>query len=96
MSGHPLQWTRRAVVRLDQIGDHIAKDDPNAAALWRVSCRRWTISQATSMECIGRIKRTREYVFADIPYNVAHRLKSQAIEIVTIIHGAQRWPLNLD
>jgi hypothetical protein len=49
-----------------------------------------------SMGRPGRIKGTREYAFADIPYVIAHRLQSGVVEIVTVIHGAQKWPLELD
>jgi len=48
------------------------------------------------MDRSGRVKGTREYVLADISCIVAYRVKPEAIEIVTILHGAQRWPLKLD
>ncbi len=44
----------------------------------------------------GRIKGTREYAFADIPYVIANRLQSGVVEIITVIYGAQKWPLELD
>lgn len=98
MSGQTLRWTRRAVRRLDQIGAYIAKDDPEAAArvVARIVSAVDNLASHPVMGRTGRIKGTREYVFADIPYIVAYRVKPEAIEIVTVLHGAQQWPLKLD
>ncbi len=30
------------------------------------------------------------------PYVIAYRLQSGVVEIITVIHGAQKWPLELD
>lgn len=98
MSDRALRWTRRAVQRLDQIGTCIAKDDPEAVArvVARIVSAIDTLGGHPAMGRNGRVKGTREYVFADIPYIVAYRVKPEAIEIVTILHGAQRWPRKLD
>lgn len=98
MSGRALRWTRRAVRRLDQIGTYIAKDDPDAAArvVVRIVSAIDNLANHPAMGRSGRIKGTREYVFADIPYIVAYRVKPETIEIVTVLHGAQQWPLKLD
>lgn len=40
----------------------------------------------------GRIKGTRELVFGDIPYIVAYRVTAPTVEVVTVMHGDQRWP----
>ncbi|CEJ13288.1 Toxin RelE4 [bacterium YEK0313] len=98
MSGRSLRWTRRAVRRLDQIGFHIAKDDPQAAArlVARILSAVDRLGSHPAMGRVGRIKGTREYVFADIPYIVAYRVKSETVDIITVLHSAQRWPLKLD
>lgn len=98
MSGRTLRWTRRAVRRLDQIGDYIANDDPNAAArvVARIVSAVDNLAGHPAMGRIGRIKGTREFVFADTPYIVAYRVKPETIEIVTVIHGPRQWPLKLD
>lgn len=98
MSGRALRWTRRAVRRLDQIGSYIAKDDPEAAArlVARIVSAVDNLRSQPAMGRSGRIKGTREYVFADIPYIVAYRVKPEVIEIIAVIHRAQPWPLTLD
>jgi addiction module RelE/StbE family toxin len=98
MSSHTLRWTRRAVRRLDQIGNHIAQDDPEAAArvVARIVAAVDNLTSHPAMGRVGRIKGTREFVFADIPYIVAYRVIPGVVEILTVIHGAQRWPLELE
>ncbi|WP_151613592.1 type II toxin-antitoxin system RelE/ParE family toxin [Sinorhizobium alkalisoli] len=98
MSSHALRWTRRAAQRLDQIGSYIAKDDPEAAArvVARIVSAVDSLARQPAMGRVGRIKSTREYVFADIPYIVAYRVRPDVVEILTVLHGAQRWPLKLD
>lgn len=98
MSRPALRWTRRAVRRLDQIGEYVAKDDPDAAArvVARIVSAVDNLAHHPALGRIGRIRGTREYVFADIPYIVAYRVTPEAIEIITVIHTAQRWPLKLD
>jgi len=98
MSNNTLRWTRRAVRRLDQIGSYIAQDDPEAVArvVARIVAAVDNLSRHPAMGRVGRIKGTREFAFADIPYIVAYRVTPEVIEILTVIHGAQHWPLELD
>lgn len=43
----------------------------------------------------GRIAGTREVVFADPPYIVAYRVAPETLDVLTVLHGAQRWPEKL-
>ncbi|MGO4842271.1 type II toxin-antitoxin system RelE/ParE family toxin, partial [Rhizobiaceae sp. 2RAB30] len=69
------------------MGDYIAKNDPDAAArvVSRIVSAVDNLADHPAMGRVGRIKGTREFVFADIPYIVAYRVKADAIEIVTVI-----------
>ncbi len=40
----------------------------------------------------GRVAGTRELVLTDIPYIVPYRPTTAGIEILTVMHSAQRWP----
>ena len=40
----------------------------------------------------GRLDGTRELVLAPLPYIVVYRILKDAIEVVRVLHGAQRWP----
>jgi toxin ParE1/3/4 len=41
---------------------------------------------------LGKKAGTRELVLSGLPYVIVYRLQYQVIEIVRILHGAQRWP----
>jgi len=43
----------------------------------------------------GRIKGTRELVVSGTPYIVAYRVEANAVVILHVLHGAQRWPTRL-
>lgn len=92
-----LRWTRRALMRLDQVGSYIEKEDPQAAA--RVIARLVSsvdlLTEQPAMGRVGRIKGTRELVFADIPYIIPYRVQPTTIEILTVMHSAQKWPDSL-
>ena len=40
----------------------------------------------------GRVQGTRELVVAGTPYVIAYRIHREEIQILAILHGAQRWP----
>ena len=92
-----LRWTRRALMRLDQVGSYIEKGNPQAAA--RVIARLVSsvdlLTEQPAMGRVGRIKGTRELVFADIPYIIPYRVQPTTIEILTVMHSAQKWPDSL-
>ncbi|RWD84602.1 type II toxin-antitoxin system RelE/ParE family toxin [Mesorhizobium sp.] len=91
MSRKRIRWTMRALRRLDEIGAHIEKDNPEAAA--RVIARIVTAAEHLAEQpAMGRIKATRELILADIPYFVPYRVNGETVEILTVMQAAQRWP----
>ncbi len=40
----------------------------------------------------GRKAGTSELVISGLPFLVVYRLKDETVEIVRILHGAQKWP----
>lgn len=93
MSGKPIRWTLRALRRLDEIGAHIEKDNPDAAArvIARIATAVDMLAELPASGRPGRIKGTRELVLADIPYIIPYRV-GRDIEIITVMHAHQRWP----
>lgn len=89
-----IRWTVRAVRRLDQVGEHIARDDPRAAArvVARIVAAVEALAEQPALGRVGRVTGTRELVFADIPYIVPYRVGPDAVEVLTVLHTAQRWP----
>ncbi len=41
---------------------------------------------------LGRLVGTRELVIAGTPYLIAYRVEANAVVILRLMHGAQRWP----
>lgn len=96
MSGKRVRWTMRALRRLDEIGAHIQKDNPDAAArvVARIVSAVDKLADFPATGRVGRINGTREVVLADIPYIIPYRV-GQQIEILTVMHAHQRWPSEL-
>ena len=40
----------------------------------------------------GRVKGTRELVVTRTSYIIAYRIRRDEIQILAVLHGAQRWP----
>jgi len=94
MTRRTLRWTRLALRRLDHIGAYIAQDNPEAAArvISRIVTAVDALAAQPAMGRAGRIKATRELVLADIPYIIAYRVTDNHVDILTVMHAAQKWP----
>ncbi|WP_257170383.1 type II toxin-antitoxin system RelE/ParE family toxin [Bradyrhizobium sp. SRS-191] len=94
MSRLAIRWTIRALSRLDQIGAYIAENNPTAAArvVARIVVGVDTLAEHPAKGRPGRISGTRELVLTDFPYIVAYREMPGSIEVLAVMHAAQRWP----
>jgi addiction module RelE/StbE family toxin len=89
-----IRWTKRAAKALERIGASIAEDNPSAAArvVARLASAVEALAAHPAMGRVGRIAGTRELVLADIPYLIPYRVTAEHIDILTILHGAQKHP----
>ena len=89
-----LKWTQEAIYDLTAIRDHIAQDRPEAAR--RVASRILEaighLEQFSRSGRPGRVPGTRELVVSGTPYQVPYRIKGEVIELLRVLHGAQKWP----
>jgi toxin ParE1/3/4 len=87
-------WTRRAAARLAAINDSIAQESPRTAA--RVSAmivrRASDLAEFPFQGRPGRLPNTRELVIVGTPYLLVYRVTRERIDILRVVHGAQRWP----
>ncbi|WP_395675155.1 type II toxin-antitoxin system RelE/ParE family toxin [Inquilinus sp.] len=92
-----VRWTRRALQRLEEIGDHTALDNPAAASrvVAAIGQKVETLAAHPHLGRVGRVAGTRELVIGGTPYLVAYRIRGQQIAILAVFHGAQRWPTAL-
>jgi addiction module RelE/StbE family toxin len=97
MSRRIIRWTKRALRRLDEIGERIAKDNPTAAAqvVARIVSAADALAEHPAMGRTGRLTGTRELALSDIPYIIPYRVTRYDVEILTVMHGAQQWPKEL-
>lgn len=89
-----LKWTRRALRDMQHLHDYIADDNPAAARRMVARIREAAshLRRSPQMGKRGRVEDTRELVIAGTPCIVVYRLESEQVQIVAVIHGAQRWP----
>jgi toxin ParE1/3/4 len=41
---------------------------------------------------IGRVPGTRELIVGGTPWIIVYRVRADAVEIIRVLHGAQKWP----
>lgn len=89
-----VRWTTRASKRLDQIGTYISAEDEGAAdrVILRILSSIELLAQMPFMGRPGRRKGTRELILPDLPYIIPYRITDEELQILSIVHMAQRWP----
>jgi addiction module RelE/StbE family toxin len=89
-----IRWTRRADSDLYTAYDFIAQDDRRAAARTIERIRQATahLEKQPRMGRFGELDGTHELVVTGTPFIVIYRLAEGLIEILRVIHGAQKWP----
>ena len=90
-----LHWTGRSLRDLEAIRQHIAAD--NVPAAIAVVGRIHAIAQRLREPVAytgrtGRVAGTRELIVTGTPYVVVYRQRGATLEILRVLHGAQKWP----
>ena len=89
-----VRWSPEAADDLERIVIRVRQDNPQAArriadTIYR-HCADLRLFPNRGRQ--GRVAGTRELVLAPLPFIVVYRVKTEAVEIVRIYHGAQNWP----
>ena len=94
MTQRRLEYAARYFRRLEDIRERIAADNPEAAT--RVVSRiRTAVQRLVTSPGIGRPGRvagTRELVIPGTPYIVPYQIAGDIVQVITVLHSAQRWP----
>lgn len=90
-----VRWTQPAAQDLTQICDFIQERRSPATARRVAMTILHSVSRLAQFPETGRVGKlpgTRELVIARLPYLAIYRVRSEAIEILRILHGAQQRP----
>jgi addiction module RelE/StbE family toxin len=87
-------WRRVALNDLEEIRRHIAQENPAAGTRKRAMIRTAVeqLADYRNLGHSGRVDGTRELLIAGTPYIVVYRVLSNRSRILSVIHGARRWP----
>ena len=87
-----VRWSPTALRDLESLRAYISADSPNSAAatVERILAGIDTLTRHPLIGRSGRIPGTRELIVT--PYVVAYAIGKDAIEVLAVLLGAQRWP----
>ena len=87
-------WTGTAGNDLDSIYEHIAADNPVAAAhvVRTIHGLAGTLFDMPHRGREGRVPGTCEMVLTKLPYTIAYRIAGGRVEILRVIHQSRLWP----
>jgi addiction module RelE/StbE family toxin len=88
------RWLRRALLDLEDAYSYVAADNPAAAQrlVDQIEEGARQLSRHPRIGRAGRVPGTRELVIAGTPFLVIYRLEADRTVILTVLHGARRWP----
>lgn len=93
-----LRWLEIAIDDLEQAVEYVARHNQTAAR--KLAKRIWqSIQMLKENEAAGRpgrIAGTRELVVVGTSYIVPYRVKVDEIQILRVLHGARKWPLEFN
>jgi addiction module RelE/StbE family toxin len=93
-----IEWTETAQSHLLRLDSYLFERNPAGAD--RIVDR--TLEVVGSLDRFplagkpGRVAGTREWVVPATSYIVAYCIHHEAVHILAILHGAQRWPRSFD
>ena len=97
MTSRRLEYAPRYFRRLEDIRERIAAENPTAASrvIERIRAAVTRLAASPALGRPGRVAGTRELVIPGTSYIVPYRVKGDLVQIITFLHGAQRWPVAL-
>lgn len=92
-----LEWSAFAMADRLAIFDYIEADSPQAAIAVddRIREQVENLRRFPESGRFGRVESTRELVISGTPYIAAYRITDNAVRILRVLHGSQRWPAEI-
>jgi toxin ParE1/3/4 len=87
-----LRWDDRALRELEAIHEYISRDNPGAAkrVIERIEQSVAGLSQFPFSGRPGVVRGTRLLSVPGLPYIVVYRVRGEAVDILAVLHAAQR------
>ncbi len=87
-------WLPRALRRLEQVRDYTDVDNPTAAiqTVRRIFECAERLSRFPEIGRKGTVAGTRQFAVPGTPFLLIYRVRRNQIEILTVLHGARKWP----
>jgi addiction module RelE/StbE family toxin len=84
-----LRWSKRALARLDDIADYIARDNPVRAETFAKELRKKVdVLQSQQLGTAWHVFGTKQYML-HLNYIAIYRVKDGEVQIITMLHSAQ-------
>ena len=89
-----VRWHKEAAEDLEEAAEHIAADDPTAAARVAFAVLRRTrdLGETPWIGRSGRVPDTRELVIPNTPLVVAYTVTGSTLWVLRVLHSARKWP----
>ena len=89
-----LRWTEAAAADLDRIADYLCAHAPDRAhrLVRSIYEAPETLLSFPHRGRPGKKAGTRELVLSPLPWIVVYAVRDDVVNVVRILHGAQRWP----
>jgi toxin ParE1/3/4 len=89
-----IRWSPEAAYDFAGIVEYIHQQNPSAAdhVAHSIYDGVTSLNSFPNRGRQGRVTGTRELVLLSLPFIVVYRVQSDAVEIVRVLHGSQRWP----
>jgi toxin ParE1/3/4 len=87
-----VNWLAAALHNLEEQADFIAENNLESGQkmLTEIASAVNQLARFPSLGRAGRVDGTRELIVP--PYIVVYRVRNGTIEVLRLLHGAQRWP----
>jgi len=88
-----LKWTVHALQDLKETANHLARENPEAAAKMAARIQEAVeyLLDYPGIGRAGRVSDTKELVVTGTPFIVIYRLRSPTVQILRLLHHARKW-----
>jgi addiction module RelE/StbE family toxin len=91
----PVRWLRRSLLNIESIYEFYLRENLASEAAKQISIIKRSVDQLQTFPELGkpgRVNGTRELIINRTPFIVIYRISEVSVEILRVLHCAQRWP----